>query len=971
MKNKKVKKTIAWYNIIFVVAVVGTLFLLIFSLQVNLLLFGYSGSFANMSDRERLIILISLALIGAVGVLNLQRMNQLEKDKETLRITEEEYRIAASQGGKFVMRYDVKNATVYHTKASAQEMGDEEIVHQWLDAVKTNKVCSNESSDAFIQYFEDMARGVESREAEFCLHRYTGALEWYHFDYTLICDIDGTPSQAVISYHNVTEQREMGLAFERYRQKIESMSFECKALLEHNLTRDVSEHSEGELMGSFFGREGLPLNECARRCAEEMVCPADRAQFIKQMDKERLTGLFYQGEREISFEFCRFTESESRWTLAKIELVQYPNSGDIKAFLLFSDVDDERREFERLEHQATLDSLTGLLNHEVTTKQIEDFLQNEGKETAHALFIIDVDKFKDVNDEFGHQCGDHVLLQAATALKNLFRPTDIVGRIGGDEFMVLLKNAVSWELTIERAREVCETMQFLQIGDKGSIKITASVGVAVSDAMSQDSFSKLFSKADAALYEAKRDGRNRYVIANSGSDEKNPGREIAVSNISSSSIQLKALIDSIDGGILLIEVGEEIHEIFVSAGYYAMTQNDGTIIKNHDDLRQATVFADDIAELEEALRTGAQNDEVVDHVYRGVFRNNDIGWRHLRAVRIPYEESELPVLIAVVTDISKQKQLELSARFDRMQLRCALDLCDAAMFKCDFATRTLHRSSVHVEKYGVGPADIPDVPESLIKDGIIHPDSAEGARNFYNTMFSGVPDGSMLLKTLGKDGQYQFVRTSYKTIFDENNIPLFAVCISKDAISQEDGVLRFKQQDRMLELFSGKQEAYIKANLTKNCVEAILGNFCISDVRPDYSKALRALCDLIPDVDERKNIEHSFSSNELTNEFATGKPCSVCDYHIKNREGQLVWVTQWSLLLSDPSNGDLYIYLYVANRNNRKKLEMFLPCVADHEKKLGLYSPATLMALTDAAIKTDKRDDVLALVMIEINLFDR
>ena len=102
-------------------------------------------------------------------------------------------------------------------------------------------------------------------------------------------------------------------------------------------------------------------------------------------------------------------------------------------------------------NQAQRDSLTNLYNKMVTQDLIINTLENIKPNSKHALYLIDLDNFKNVNDSFGHAAGDIVLTQIADKLRQSFRETDIVGRIGGDEFLVMLKNIHDLDVVAKKA----------------------------------------------------------------------------------------------------------------------------------------------------------------------------------------------------------------------------------------------------------------------------------------------------------------------------------------------------------------------------------------------------------------------------------------------------------------------------------------------------------------------------------------
>ncbi|MBI5963554.1 MAG: diguanylate cyclase [Chloroflexi bacterium] len=168
---------------------------------------------------------------------------------------------------------------------------------------------------------------------------------------------------------------------------------------------------------------------------------------------------------------------------------------------------------QQMEDLALHDGLTGLLNR----RAIEDFAEAEfsmarRKERAMSVILLDIDRFKNVNDRFGHKLGDEVLRQAAKILKEDLRNYDRVGRWGGEEFLLilpdtLLKDAVT---VAERVRvRTASTQISLENGESFSVQI--SLGAACTTGQFS-SLTKLIDAADQALYRAKQSGRNRVCI---------------------------------------------------------------------------------------------------------------------------------------------------------------------------------------------------------------------------------------------------------------------------------------------------------------------------------------------------------------------------------------------------------------------------------------------------------------------------
>ncbi|HUS89364.1 MAG TPA: diguanylate cyclase [Desulfosporosinus sp.] len=164
---------------------------------------------------------------------------------------------------------------------------------------------------------------------------------------------------------------------------------------------------------------------------------------------------------------------------------------------------------EKLEKLANVDPLTGLLNRRAILNKLEESIKHSRRyETNLSVIMLDIDHFKEINDSYGHFVGDHGLKRIALFLQRKIRDTDVAGRLGGDEFLIVLPKAImsSALTTAERIREnLANTKMRNLIGDVFSM--TVSQGVA--SYKPGDSVSSLVSRSDAAMYRAKQNGRNR------------------------------------------------------------------------------------------------------------------------------------------------------------------------------------------------------------------------------------------------------------------------------------------------------------------------------------------------------------------------------------------------------------------------------------------------------------------------------
>ena len=171
-------------------------------------------------------------------------------------------------------------------------------------------------------------------------------------------------------------------------------------------------------------------------------------------------------------------------------------------------IDEEKQEKDQLIQKAQLDSLTHILNAETSRSRVMESLASLTEGHHGALLLIDIDYFKTVNDTYGHRQGDQALAWVAQILRESVRQSDVVGRPGGDEFILYAAEMADVSTLEDLCQRLCATIQE-HSRDSGA-PFTISVGAALSHA--GDEYGRLYERADQALYKAKENGRNRYTI---------------------------------------------------------------------------------------------------------------------------------------------------------------------------------------------------------------------------------------------------------------------------------------------------------------------------------------------------------------------------------------------------------------------------------------------------------------------------
>jgi diguanylate cyclase (GGDEF)-like protein/PAS domain S-box-containing protein len=222
------------------------------------------------------------------------------------------------------------------------------------------------------------------------------------------------------------------------------------------------------------------------------------------------------GEKLVQEYRLRAADGRDVWIRDEMTVVTDRNTGEDPLFYgVFLDVSDRKRMESELERLALYDALTGLPNRALFADRLSHVLARRGRETSTAVYFLDVDRFKRINDSLGHAAGDEVLREVAKRLNGVLRPEDTVARFGGDEFTVLCESVGGVLEAVTIADRLQRPLRDPLMAGGAELRLSASIGVALVEPNEVGDAQHLIEDADAAMYRAKERGGARAELFDS------------------------------------------------------------------------------------------------------------------------------------------------------------------------------------------------------------------------------------------------------------------------------------------------------------------------------------------------------------------------------------------------------------------------------------------------------------------------
>jgi diguanylate cyclase (GGDEF)-like protein/PAS domain S-box-containing protein len=340
-------------------------------------------------------------------------------------------------------------------------------------------------------------------QKEFRIRTKSQEIRWILFNGNYSEGKDGHTISAVLV--DITESRQMHerLLVEEQRYRV-ATEISNDILFEYDIKKDYMKYAE-RYRDLYNMDPSIPDFTGQYEFFEKIIHPEDIGLFIEYCKS------LGSGKALIEAEF-RLLDKNNNYVWCHLcgKTIYDEKMQPIKVIGKLVNIDLYKKDFEVLEYKAKRDPLTGVYNRNVVEDLINEYIE-KNKEQQHTFMVVDIDDFKNINDQYGHQRGDKVLSFAINQVKLIFSSDEIIGRIGGDEFVVFIGDTTDEEMIFSKADILHKALQTVYHDNGFDISLSGSIGISTYPKDGQN-YEELFERADHALYDVKEGGKDGYKL---------------------------------------------------------------------------------------------------------------------------------------------------------------------------------------------------------------------------------------------------------------------------------------------------------------------------------------------------------------------------------------------------------------------------------------------------------------------------
>lgn len=413
-------------------------------------------------------------------------------------------RLVAQHSDREITYYDLDTGIVRYRNG-----GEEQTEH--IDRFFESGLIQPDSIAAARKLINSVHDGAPSGEAKILVKNESGDKRWLDVKYSTLVDQEMNRVTTLFSFRDITRQYEHELAYLRNVRPLEEDMERHMLFLEIDLTSDSITKMGGKLLPDEFRKYGTTYTGFAQFIIENAFTEDDRQRAEEYFEREGLLALYDRDRNSLFSQWhLRFRDGTLHWLEFEVTMLDDPYTGNVRAYIYGKDVTEEVEHRLMIKARSERDGMTGLYNRATAEELIRRRLADPGKHGI--LMVLDLDDLKGINDNLGHDAGDSALRGISDTLRAHFRESDIIGRFGGDEFIIYLPGAATNPEAIAMSvAALLRKLASVGVGNRDERRIHCSMG-CVTQTSDLDTFDELYKLADKALYHVKRHGKNSFAF---------------------------------------------------------------------------------------------------------------------------------------------------------------------------------------------------------------------------------------------------------------------------------------------------------------------------------------------------------------------------------------------------------------------------------------------------------------------------
>lgn len=405
-----------------------------------------------------------------------------------------------------IFEYNEKKHTIYFHTDRKMINGDRKKDQDFPECWIREQIVHPHFAESFREMFRDVRQKENVYGNEMLLETKKGSYEWFKLKTRRLSEKEQDASTIVVILDSADRERAMELEYMRKSDFYEALLSETVAYAELDVESGCLTMAGG--LWESYEKEYRTVQESTevllKKHVEETVYREDMDDYLKCLNLEYMKKLYSEGTDTSKHSFRRYVDGKLCWMEMTIHVFQDRVTENMYALLYLKNIDSVKKRQLAQESAAQRDPLTNVYNRISFEQEVVRYMENPENSGKGALIMFDLDNFKQVNDRFGHLRGDETLKNLTALLQKTFRGQDLIGRLGGDEFLVFVKGIDSPEVLEKRMKDL-----FARLEDSGDPFMACSAGICFVTGEDFD-YRRDLERADIALYCSKTGGKKRY-----------------------------------------------------------------------------------------------------------------------------------------------------------------------------------------------------------------------------------------------------------------------------------------------------------------------------------------------------------------------------------------------------------------------------------------------------------------------------